>query len=217
MADVQFFGIGATGFPDPDTQLVPNKASGAEVSENGLVATAPAAGLATTSELLVASSVPAAEFTTTEFFTDPQPIPESLNPNESDIILFVVSTEGDRAVNVLVVPAPASQADGTVFQESPQPRDIELWAGQEILGNLIGKIAQFLNPTGSTGTVPIQGVTAQIASIGGPTGGSPGDALSAISFVDAVSPVPTFGDRFVIPNDDRVLRRTPVIEVILSK
>ena len=83
MADVQFFGIGASGFPDPNVQILTgNRPSDAEVKFFGTNAgPSPTGALAKESELV--ANGPDAEFTSVEFFSGGIPTAASLEPNDN--------------------------------------------------------------------------------------------------------------------------------------
>jgi hypothetical protein len=220
MAEVQFLGLGAQGFPDPAVQILTgNRISQAEVINEGL-APAPQGTLDIIREILPASEVLPSEFTTVEFFSNPAPLtPASENPNDSEI-LFFVDVGGTGPIQVLMVPATIPSADGMVVHPKPVPNDIRLFAGPNMPSGLAGKIIQFIAPTGASVPMPIQGVTGRIASIAAPAASSPFDAeypiVVSIAF-DAPLPVAAVkGDRFVVRSSDRTLRRTPVIEIILE-
>lgn len=214
MADVVFFGIGATGFSDPSVQILEGaRRSQAEVQFEGLVATAPRAGLATEAVLLSPSQTPRAEFTQVELFTSPIREGRIDNPNENDILLIVSGLFSQSQFNVELVPAPIPRADGTIEQPPPVADDLTLFAGIHAPNGLAGKTIVFLTPTGGgplQGKAPITGATGLIQTINDSLG------LNTITLVNPLPVSPTIGDRAVILSTDRALRRSPVIEVILE-
>lgn len=219
MADVQFFGIGADGFPDPNVQILQgNRPSQAETQFFGQ-SSGPPPALLQDVELFSPSLTARPEFTQVEFLSDPPPIPASTNPNDNDILLIVTGgpTSGAIAINVALIPAMVPQGDGSIVQPPPVDRDLRLFAGPLSPSGIAGKIVTFIQPTGASTPAAIRGVTGTIAQVAGePTGPVASPTGIALIFESALSVQPTNGDRLFITSDDRSLRRTPVIEIILE-
>jgi hypothetical protein len=220
MAEVQFLGIGAQGFPDPSVQiLVGDRISEADVTNDGVVP-APQGTLDIEREILAPSEVLPSEFTSVQFFSSPPILPPfSENPNDNEILFFVdnlIASTGP--ILVLMVPATIPTADGMVLHPKPVPNDIRLFAGPNVPSGLSGKIIQFIAPTGASVPMPIQGVTGRIAAIAAPAASGDPDYPIAVSITfDSPLPVAAVkGDRFVVRSSDRTLRRTPVIEIVLE-
>ncbi len=221
MAEVTFFGFGATGFPDPDVEILPaNLPSEAEVQFEGFGATA-VGELSTLVEIFSPTLTANPEFTQVDFFENPDTDPPlSENPNDN-VLIYVVAggpDSGSQAINVLIVPAPKFVEDEFI-DRPPTVIDLRLYRGVLSPSGVAGKVATFLRPTGVSGAVApgqnIRGVTGLIGQIGEPTGPNAG-AVNSIIFENPLPVQPTNGDRFVIDSDDRSLRRTPLIEVILE-
>lgn len=218
MAEVTFIGLGNTGFPDPNVQILPGaRPSQAEVNFFGTnEGPSPTGAINTISELV--PDAPLAEFTQVDFFEQPAFIPASENPNINDLI-FIISggpTMGALAVDVLVVPAVIPQSDGRILQGSPVADDLRLFAGPHAPSGLVGKIVKFIQPTGVDNYAAILGVTGMITMVGEPTGVVSAPTGVSVIFDAPLNVQPTNGDRFVITSDDRSLRRSPIIEVILE-
>lgn len=239
MAEVSFIGGGNTGFPNSDVQLLP--ANAPQSADVQLVGSAPAPGEESTlTEFFSPTLTAAPEFTQTEFFNDPKPVAASENPNDNDLLYVVVGglTSGAQGVNVRLVRA--LKLEGDQFVEQGYITDnLQLYAGVLGPSGLVGKQVIFIQPTGIDTLSPIRGATGIIAQVldvptGNSNNGNPlpsGLAATglagtqfgyaavngiAITFADPISVQPTNGDRFIIKSDDRTLRRTPVLEVILE-
>lgn len=231
MADVVFLGLGNTGFPDPRVQILPaNPAQSAEVTFGGLAPNVPGE-LSTQSETFSPTLTAAPEFTEVEFFEPKASVtPASLNPNDNILIYIVTggntnpAADGFQIINVIA--RQAQKIEGEDFIEQPPvPIDLRGFAQPRIPSGVVGNIAQFIQPTGVDFYDPIRGVTGRIQAIAGiPTGPTAfsgngllwGGAIVSIIFEGVLPVQATGGDRFFIDADDRVLRRSPVIEVILE-
>jgi hypothetical protein len=228
MAEVTFIGGGNNGFQTSDVQILP--ANAAQSAEVQLVGSAPAPGEVSTLVEILADEIPV-DPPVVDFYVEPPFEPFSLNPNDNDLLYIVVGglTSGAQGINVQVVRAPV--IEGTGFAEQGYISDeLSLFAGPLGPSGLIGKDVIFLQPTGVSSPSPIRGMTGTIAIIldvptgyvgNAPVTVPPTDAELAnggvaIAFSAPLPIQPTNGDRFIIPGDDRILRRTPVIEVILE-
>lgn len=211
MAEVTFIGGGNNGFPSTDTQILP--ANGAQSAEVSLIPSGNAPGELSTQVELVANAPIDAEV---DYFVDPQNPPASENPNDNDLIYVVVGgpTSGALGVNVQLVKASILEGE-TIVEQGYITDDLTLFAGPLGPSGLLGKEVIFIQPTGASAPSPIKGITGTIGAIyTTPIGvGSLGVGLE---FTAPITPQPTNGDRFIVRSDDRTLRRTPVIEIILE-
>jgi hypothetical protein len=219
MAEVQFFGIGAAGFPDPSSQLVPGQQrSQAEVQLLGLDAgPSPTGALNTKRELLSPSQIARAEFTAVELVSNPdRPSPQSTNPNENDLVFVVTGAFGSLTdFSVRLTPAIVPTADnnppqGPILPDAPVYDSLQLFIGPNAPSGLIGGIIMFGQATGTNQYSAIAGATGLITGVGA-------DSLNSTPItVSGLTIAPTNGDRFTIDTANRALRRTPVIEIILA-
>lgn len=237
MADVQFFGIGATGFPDPNVQILPANPGVSPDVQFGQASPTAVGELATQSETFSPTLTAAPGFTEVTFETPSDPFPPiSRSPNDNNILLIVTGgpTMGGTQVNVIFAAAKKFEDDD--FVEQPPVRyptdDPRLFAvpGSAFPSGMVGLIARFIQPTGVSEYAAIRGVTARIANIlPGATGlgdPAPGESANATTFRDgyaiefdrALSPQATTGDRLVFArqDEDQVLRRSPILEIILE-
>jgi len=227
MADVTFYGLAnASRFGDSDVEILPaNPATSQpdEVKFGGIGASAPG-GLATESNTFSPTLTPRPEFTEVTFFT-PQPPPPAIDsPNQNELVFFVVGgpTSGAQFVNVRVVAAPF-ELNGQVNNPSLVAIDLRLFTDAQQPSGIVGKIAEFSQPTGATQPVNIKGVTGRIRTIGGiefapgtPTNSALTRESYLVEFESALPVQPTIGDRFTVKSTNQTLRRSPVLEIFLS-
>jgi hypothetical protein len=208
MAEVTFYGVGASGFPNPDQQIVPaNLRSRAEVQFEGVLA----APSGTTANTLVTLNTPTftdravVQFTGTGGSQFP---PASLNPNENDLLYYVVSnsTVGlDKVVTILVAKA-LQPPDANIPGPGIAPA-LELLSPKP--SGICGLFVQFVGPTGGGATAipsPVKNSRAEIIAF-------TTDTMTLKNF----GPVSvTNTDRFFVDGLDREVRRSPVLEIILE-
>jgi len=226
MAEVTFIGGGNTGFPSSDVQILPYNAP--FIAESQIVGSAPAPGeVSTLVELFTPTMLQEPQV---EFYEIPAFVPFSLNPNENDLIYVVVGgmTNG-QLVNVQLRKALAIQGED-IAEQGLITDQLTLFPGVLGPSGLLGKQVVFLQPTGISYPSPIVGATGTIAQVfEAPTGkaksGSDVPAITptviadngvGLSFENPIAYQPTNGDRFIVVGDSRILRRTPLIEVILE-
>jgi hypothetical protein len=223
-AEVQIGALGATGFGAPSVEIVPNKVSQAEVTYEASPSGAGLGKLSTEvtfySPSLLASSVEAASV---EFFSGGPPKPASITPNVNEVIFLAGRQAGYELVQIGVFLG-GWQGQYTQKEYVPiiQP-GLENMAGAS---GLIGKTILFI--PSFDGTSAIIGFTATIQSC-------TSSATLSQMLISPTLPSPSFAAypppasglayqeefalrawRFVIPDIDRILRRSPVYEIILE-
>lgn len=200
MAEVKFFGIGADGFPDPDVQLYQDIRSRAEVINEGPVINV---GQDLNDNIEIFSpTLTAGEDIEVDFFPNQiPPLPVSENPNENELVFYVVTGFGGSALPVKSVTVPLGL---------PAPPDLLLYRGPLGPSGLSGKTLVFISPTGGTPEAPAFtpgiGFKAKIVN----------HTNDTFNLDTALPAGVTLTDRVVVIGADRALRRTPVIEIILE-
>jgi len=211
MAEVTFTGGGNGGFPSNDTQILP--ANAAQSAEVKLIPSGNAPGeLSTQVELVANAPVDAV----VDFYVEPLNPPASENPNDNDLLYVVVGgyTSGSLGVNVQLVKAALLEGE-TIVEQGYITDQLTLFAGPLGPSGLLGKEVIFIQPTGASAPSPITGATGAIAAIYEVPIGVGSDGVG-VEFAAPIAYQPTNGDRFIVRSDDRTLRRTPVLEIILE-
>lgn len=223
MAEVTFNGFAPTPSPEADTELLPaNLEADAEVRFFGIGASAPGEH-STQVQIFSPTLTGAPEFTEISFDTMKAPINKILSPNINDILLVVIGgpTSGSKFVNVRTLSA-QFELNGDIVNKGLVNNDLRLFRGPLGPSGLVGKTAQFIQPTGVDYISPMRGVTGKIHTIteglapGTPTTTANVDTM-LIEFESALNSQPTIGDRFIVPSTDVTLRRTPILEIFLSQ
>jgi hypothetical protein len=207
MADVVFTGIGATGFPAGDVQILVGVESGAEaeVTFDGPNEFSVGQGLTPT---VTDDEVDATDPAEVEFFPSSFPLPPaSTNPNANDVVFYADAGSAGTTLNVsLIASEGASNAGQSV------PADLLLFAGPLGPSGLCGKMLTFLTPTAAgdrNAITPMTGFKATIVS-------HTNSALTLDTAMPGGALGPTLTDKLMVESANRTLRRTPVIEIILG-
>jgi len=193
MAEVQFLGIGqSTGFDNRSITQTPFVAppATAEVENFGVTRNVdPDGPLDVTVQFFTGMATAPREV---DYDVSPPPAPLSEDPD--DVAYMVHPTGGSNSVTQMSL----------VNAADDRPPNLNAIAG---VNGLVGKTFRFIAPTGATSITPVlEGVSRRIASHS--------DVL--ISFATGLSTVPSTTDRGFILEQDRLLRRSPVVEIILS-
>lgn len=200
MADVVFYGYGAEGFPADDTQILTGQISGdeAEVTFEGPNEFSVGQGLSPTER----DTVPEITDPAVVVFDNAGPLaPDSLTPNENEIAFYVV----DSTTTSITVRAVASDGSGV-------PTNLLLYQGVHAPSGLCGKTLEFTSPT----TASSQAITAMMGTRRVIASHTP----TGFNFVDPI-PLPgltgpTLTDRLLVRTSSQLLRRTPVLEILLG-
>jgi hypothetical protein len=213
MAEVQFFGVGATGFQTPDAQILSGTfRSQAEVQFEG---NAPAPS-GTTANTIVTLNTPTFTDRAVVVFTGTggsQFPPLSLNPNANELIYYVDGSSsqdgaGNITFNVLVAKILPDINNGPANPGPGTTPFLDLLAPAKPSG-ICGLTAQFINPTGGGSTAIFTAAINAKGEIVAFTTNSL--TLKGISGLGITST-----DRLILLNIDREVRRTPVLEIILE-